>query len=102
MAQTIPTPESSLGKPLRATAGSLESNDIFIALAPGEPGGNEITLESIVMKQFGPAILRVIEESLAEHDLTGVTVTAQDKGALDCTIRARMEAAIRRYKEARS
>lgn len=89
------------------TAGTLESNDIFIAISrtppgkdtPGAPGENTIRLESIVLRQFGPDILATIEKSLALFKVTGVTVEARDKGALDCTIAARMEAAILRYKE---
>ena len=84
---------------LQATAGTLESNDIFIAISEGESGRNTVSLESIVMKQFGPAILAVIEESLKEAGLLGVRVEARDKGALDCTIRARVECAASRYKE---
>lgn len=89
------------------TAGTLESNDIFITISrtppgkdtSGADGGNTIRLESIVLRQFGPDILATIEKSLALFGLTGVTVEAKDKGALDCTIAARMEAAILRYKE---
>lgn len=87
---------------IQASAGTLESNDIMVVIAPGEPGLPSVSLESIVMKQFGPAILETINQSLAGHGLSGVTVTAQDKGALECTIKARMEAAILRYKELQS
>lgn len=87
-----------------ATAGTLESNDIFITIssAEAEAGagpGNQVRLESIVQKQFGPVIVAAIERSLDRFGLTGVIVEARDKGALDCTIAARMEAAILRYKE---
>ena len=88
-----------------ATAGTLESNDIFITItgaAPEESGqtpGNTVRLESIVQKQFGPDIVATIERCLERFGLTGVVVDARDKGALDCTIAARMEAAILRYKE---
>lgn len=87
---------------LQATAGTLESNDIFITITPGEAGDNAVSLESSVMQQFGPAIIATITASLAEFGMRGVHVTAKDKGALDCTIRARVEAAAMRYKEMRS
>ena len=87
---------------IQASAGTLESNDIFVVITPGESRENSVSLTSLVMKQFGPAILEVIERSLAEHGCGGVVVTARDKGALDCTIKARMEAAILRYKELES
>ena len=83
----------------QAVAGTLESNDIYIAIsANNNERGNNIVLESIVMKQFGPAILAVIEACLADASLQGVEVAAKDRGALDCTIKARMETAITRYK----
>ncbi|MDL2271969.1 citrate lyase acyl carrier protein [Desulfovibrio sp. OttesenSCG-928-I05] len=91
-----------MGNTTQASAGTLESNDILVVIAPGNGGEATVSVESIVMKQFGPAIIATIQASLAEHGLGGVTVTAQDKGALDCTIKARMEAAILRYKELHS
>ncbi len=90
-----------MGNPIQACAGTLESNDIFIAIVPGEGEAPSVSVESIVMKQFGQAIMATIKESLAEHGLKAVKVAAQDRGALDCTIKARMEAAILRYKELR-
>lgn len=88
-----------MGTLIQAAAGTLESNDIFIAITPGGSTENTVILESIVMKQFGPAILETINASLTVHGLAGVAITASDRGALDCTIKARMEAAIARYKE---
>ena len=91
-----------MGNAIQASAGTLESNDILVVITPGDSPSPSVSLESIVMKQFGPAILETITQSLAEHGLDNVAVTAQDKGALDCTIKARMEAAILRYKELQS
>ena len=83
----------------QATAGTLESNDIYIAISGNNSeSGNNIVLESIVMKQFGAAIRAVIEACLADSSLWGVEVVAKDRGALDWTIKARMETAITRYK----
>lgn len=76
-----------------ATAGTLESSDIMITLAKGE-NGIEIDLTSTVMKQFGRQIRELIETQLKEKKITQVHVTARDRGALDCTIRARLEAAL--------
>lgn len=75
--------------------GTLESNDIFLVLFPSE-NGIEIELESVVYKQFGEHIKMVITEKLKEMGIDSVTVKAQDKGALDYTIRARVEGAIKR------
>lgn len=79
-----------------AKAGTLESSDILIMVAPNEEGKIEIELESIVIKQFGDQIKKVIEDTLKELNAEGVTLKAQDKGALDYTIKARVETAIKR------
>lgn len=83
----------TINKP--AKCGTLESNDIFIMLTPSE-NGISIELESVVEKQFGNYIKIVIEEKLKEMGITSVLVKAQDKGALDYTIRARIEGAVKR------
>ena len=84
-----------------AVAGSLESNDILITISGSSTGGsaNSVSLSSIVINQFGPAIRAVIDQCLEASGLSGVEVCVQDKGALECTIKARMETAIARYKE---
>lgn len=79
-----------------AKAGTLESNDILIMVMPNDKAGVEIELESIVMKQFGDQIRKVLTEKAAELELDGVKIQAQDKGALDYTIKARLETAINR------
>ncbi|MHA4988754.1 citrate lyase acyl carrier protein [Cetobacterium somerae] len=83
----------TINKP--AKCGTLESNDIFIMLTPSE-NGISIELESVVEKQFGNHIKMIIEEKLKEMGITSVLVKAQDKGALDYTIRARIEGAVKR------
>ena len=84
-----------------AVAGSLESNDILITISGSSTGGsaNSVSLSSIVINQFGPAIRAVIDQCLEKSGLSGVEVSVQDKGALECTIKARMETDIARYKE---
>ncbi|MBB6698115.1 citrate lyase acyl carrier protein [Clostridium algidicarnis] len=82
-----------------AKAGTLESNDVFIMVSPNEADTVDIKLESIVMKQFGDQILKVIEETLKDLKIESVSLKAQDKGALDYTIKARVETAIKRAME---
>ena len=82
-----------------AVAGTLESNDILITISSAGGNANSVSLSSIVINQFGPAIRAVIDQCLEASGLLGVEVTVQDKGALECTIKARMETAIARYKE---
>ena len=80
-----------------AQAGTLESNDIVITIAPGALGsGINIELTSIVMAQYGEAIERTITAALAEQNVSDVYVKAVDRGALDCTIQARVLAALAR------
>ena len=84
----------NINKPSKA--GTMESNDIYVMFMPNPKGGIEINLHSIVMKQFGEEIQRVILETLKECDVENVIVNAQDKGALNYTIKARIETAIKR------
>ena len=79
-----------------AKAGTLESNDILIMVRPNASGEVELELESIVKQQFGDVIERVILHKVQEMGIEGITIKAQDKGALDYTIGARVETAIKR------
>ena len=79
-----------------AKAGTLESNDILIMVSPNSNGEINIDLESIVIKQFGDQIKKTILEKLKELDIKSVNIKAQDKGALDFTIKSRVETAIKR------
>ena len=74
-----------------AIAGTLESGDIMISIGPGE--GLQIDLQSSVAAQFGRQIKAVITETLEGLGVKDASVKAVDKGALDCTIRARVTAA---------
>ena len=74
-----------------AMAGTLESGDIVIQIAPGD--GLKIDLQSSVSAQFGRQIKAVITETLEGLGIENAYVKATDKGALDCTIRARVTAA---------
>lgn len=82
-----------ISKPARA--GTMESNDIYVMVQPYD-GGIQINIESIVMKQFGKQIEKTIRETLDELQVDNALIVAKDRGALDFTIRARVEAAIRR------
>jgi citrate lyase subunit gamma (acyl carrier protein) len=79
-----------------AIAGTLESCDIQIMLVSNENNGIEIELKSSVEKQFGRQIRKVIKETLERLEIDNVRVVAADKGALDCTIKARVECAVHR------
>lgn len=77
-------------------AGSYESNDIHITLSPNPNGGIVINLTSVVMKQFGEHIESLIYEHLRQHHITSCIVDCSDQGALDFTIKARLDSAIAR------
>ena len=76
-----------------AMAGTLESSDISITIEAND-NGIEINLKSSVEKQFGKQIRRVIEETLKELGVKNALVTANDTGALDCVIKARVQTAV--------
>ena len=78
-----------------AVAGTLESSDCMVTVEPGE-GTVDLDLNSAVIRQFGPQIRKVIFETLERLEVTNAKVTVVDKGALDCTIKARVEAAVYR------
>ncbi len=78
-----------------AIAGTLESSDCQITLEPG-PGRIEFSLTSSVINQYGNEIRRVVYETLDRLGIDDVKVTMVDKGALNCTIKARVEGAAQR------
>ena len=82
-----------------AKAGTLESNDIMIVVKPSEHNEVEVELDSIVLKHFGKQIRSVILKTVGRLNISAVKIEAQDKGALDYTIEARVEAALLRAAE---
>ena len=78
-----------------AIAGTLESSDCQVTVEAGE-GKVDISLESAVINQYGNQIKKVAYETLENLGIDNVKLTIVDKGALDCTIKARIEAAVYR------
>jgi citrate lyase subunit gamma (acyl carrier protein) len=78
-----------------ARAGTLESSDLFVMVQPNEEG-IDIELESLVIKQYGNHIKKIILEKLKEMGINNIKVTANDRGALDYTIKSRIETAVKR------
>lgn len=81
-----------------AIAGTLESSDAQITVEPGT-NGIELSIESSVIHQFGKQIRAAILETLSRLEVTDAKVTVVDKGALDCTLKARTECAVYRSNE---
>ena len=77
-------------------AGTMESNDIMITVEPSDEGGVQVELTSSVYQQFGKQIIAVIRETAADYGVENALITAVDKGALDCTVRARVATALTR------
>ncbi|MCE0492803.1 citrate lyase acyl carrier protein [Vibrio salinus] len=79
-----------------AFAGTLESSDIQVRISPIPEDTVEIVLNSSVQKQFGEAIESLIRKVCEEMNVLSVRIEAEDRGALDCVIRARVQAALMR------
>ncbi|NLV99154.1 MAG: citrate lyase acyl carrier protein [Clostridiaceae bacterium] len=77
-----------------AVAGTLESSDVMVRVRPSEVLSLEI--KSPVLAQYGDAIRQTAAEVLAERGVTAAEIELIDRGALDCTIRARLETALER------
>jgi len=81
-----------------AVAGTLESSDCMVSVEPNEKG-IEFSLESAVINQFGSQIRKVALETMESLGVENARLKIVDKGALDCTIRARIEGAVYRSVE---
>lgn len=79
----------------QAVAGTLESSDAQVMILPNS-NGLKITLDSSVYDQYGKHIIALAEQTAKTLQLEDATVKIVDKGALDCTIKARIETAFYR------
>ena len=82
-----------------AFAGTLESSDLQVRIAPNPEGVIDIALDSSVQKQFGTAIESLVREVLCNMGVESALLEIEDKGALDCVIKARVQAAVMRAAE---
>jgi citrate lyase subunit beta/citryl-CoA lyase len=81
-----------------ATAGNKGErvrSDCFVTLELTDKGGINIDLESIVKVMYGKSIKKLAEEVLNFFDIKNANLKIEDSGALDFTIAARIEAAIK-------
>lgn len=76
-----------------AIAGTLESSDAQVQVFP-QSGKLSIYVESSVMNQYGRQINKTAEETLAKLKVKEGKVVIIDKGALECTLKARIECAV--------
>lgn len=80
-----------------AVAGTLESNDLQVKVSPSQK--LEVVINSEVIKQFGDQIKAIVNETIQKLGLADGLILIEDKGALDCTIKARVQSAILRGAE---
>ncbi|MGL5434883.1 MAG: citrate lyase acyl carrier protein [Lachnospiraceae bacterium] len=78
-----------------AVAGTLESSDCQVMVEAGT-GGIDFFLQSAVLNQYGNQIRKIVLETLANLGVENVKISIVDKGALDCTIKARVQGAVYR------
>ncbi len=79
-----------------AQAGTIESNDVYVQLLPNKDHTIEIRLKSVVYQQFKDQILAVAHATLKKMKITSCVLIMDDQGALDYTIAARIESAVKR------
>ena len=78
-----------------AVAGTLESSDALVTVEDND-NGIQINITSPVIHQYGNRIRQVVLETLKNLGVKNANITVVDKGALDCTIKARVEGAVYR------
>ncbi|NPE56710.1 citrate lyase acyl carrier protein [Dickeya dadantii] len=78
-----------------ALAGTFESSDVLVRVAPAE-GPLTVVINSEVIKQFGAQITQVVNDTLRTLGVESGTIVVEDKGALDCVLRARVQSAVLR------
>lgn len=78
-----------------AIAGTLESSDVQVMVEPSTDGVS-VELNSSVIKQYGAQILETVHEVLDTLEVKDAKIVVQDQGALDCTIKARVQTAVLR------
>jgi citrate lyase subunit gamma (acyl carrier protein) len=82
-----------------SSVGTLESSDVLISIQP--ENGINIEIESDVMKQYGDRIERIVRETINYFEIDNIYVKVQDQGALDYTIKARLETSLKRASESK-
>ena len=76
-------------------AGTFESSDVFVEAVPSDDT-LDIQLNSTVASRFGKHIRSLVMDIAKEMKVSKGLIKIQDKGALDCTISARVKTAILR------
>lgn len=77
-----------------ATAGTLESSDAYVVAEPFDT--LEVDLTSVVYEQFKDEIISQVKAVTDALGVLKAKITINDRGAVDCVIRARVETALKR------
>ena len=77
-----------------ATAGTLESSDAYVVAEPFDT--LEVDLTSVVYEQFEDEIISQVKAVTDALGVSKAKITINDRGAVDCVIRARVETALKR------
>ena len=83
----------------KASCGTMESSDAYMEREP-IAAGVQIDLQSVVEHQFGDSIRALAADMLQQEGIDNVSLRIVDRGALECTLRARLETLIARAREA--
>lgn len=82
---------------IAAQSGTFESSDVIVLIEPlPNKSGRKIEISSTVMQQFGASFRQIVTDMLDQYEMTDIHLIAKDKGALEPTIKARLETAIKR------
>lgn len=82
-----------------AIAGTLESSDAQVSVQP-DPTGLDVSIQSTVANRYGRQVKAAVMDALQRLDVRTGRVTVIDKGALDATLKARVECAVLRSNDA--
>ena len=80
-----------------AQAGSLESSDCLVVVSPAE--GFKLDYKGQNSKIFKERTFNIAQETAERYSPRGADVRVQDQGALEVTLRARIETAFERAME---
>jgi citrate lyase subunit gamma (acyl carrier protein) len=82
---------------IAAQSGTFESSDVIVLIEPlPNKSGRKIEISSTVMQQYGESFRQIVTDMLDQYGMTDIHLIARDKGALEPTIKARLETAINR------
>ena len=77
-----------------ASAGTLESSDCLVTVSPSEK--LDLEYKGANSTVFAERTMRLVESVAKEYEVEGAEISIQDQGALEITIRARLETALER------